>query len=268
MEGGEPDATLTVEWRQLDPAEPGEVVFDSGGSWRLYRRQGRDLYRFFDADLGVTPYKEAEVGADVFEGCIRLDPRFHPADEPVDPLQFPLDELLFLRLLGARGALELHSCGIVTASGAGLAFAGQSGDGKSTTARLWAREPGAAVLSDDRIVVRRGDDGGFWIHGTPWHGEAGLASNRRAPLAAAVVLGRGERNAFEVLGVAEALSLLLARSFPPFHDAAGMERTLELLDDVVRTVPCLRYSFVPGPEAVRAVLARLSPQGDARAALR
>jgi hypothetical protein len=252
--GETPDSRFAVGWRELDAVPPGDLVFDSGGSWRLYRRGGRDVYRFFDSRLGAIPYKEAEVEADGREGWIWLDPRFHPGDEAVDPLQFPLDELIFLRLLGARDALELHACGVVTASGVGLVFAGQSGDGKTTTARLWEREAGATVLRDDRVVVRRGDLGDFWIYGTPWHGEAEIAESRRAPLAAVLVLARGERNTLERLGAAQGLSLLLARSFPPFHDAGRMAETLRLLEALVLSVPCRRFSFVPGPGAVREVL--------------
>jgi len=258
VSGETPDSRLAVSWRELDARPPGEAVFDSSGSWRLYTRGDREVYRFFDPRLGDAPYKEAEVTPDGREGWIRLDPRFYPRDEPVDALQFPLDELLFLRLLGARSAIELHACGVVTASGEGIVFAGQSGDGKTTTARLWEREAGTTVLSDDRIVVRSRPDGGFWIYGTPWHGEAELAASRRAPLTAILVLARGERNTLVELGPAEGLSLLLARTFPPFHDAARMAELLCRLEAVVRSVPCLRFPFVPGPDAVRAVLERIS----------
>jgi hypothetical protein len=266
---GAPDATLVVDWEELDPAPPGELLFDSGGSWRLYARHGREVYRVFDSRLGAVPFKEAELTADGREGWIRLDPRFHAHEEPVDALQFPLDELLFLRLMADRGAAELHACGVVTAGGAALAFCGQSGDGKTTTARLWQGEPGTVVLSDDRIVLRRAEDGrGFWAYGTPWHGEAEIAQNRRAPLAAVHVLVWGERNTLEPLGAAEALSLLLARSFPPFHHRERMARTLQFLEEVVQNVPCLRLAFVPGADAVRTVLDRLSLDRDARPAVR
>jgi hypothetical protein len=262
-----PDARLVVGWRELESTPPGELVFDSGGSWRLFRRGDLDVYRFFDGTLGPTPYKEAELHPGGRDGRVWLDPRFHAADQPVDPLQFPLDELLFLRLLGVRGGVELHACGLVAPSGQGLVFAGQSGDGKTTTARLWEGVPEATVLSDDRVVVRR-DDTGLWVYGTPWHGDAGFAVSARAPLAAVFVLGRGDRDAIEPLGSSEALSLLLARSFPPFHDAAGMSRTLDSLEAVVASVPCARFSFVPGAGAVRSVLEWLSSDAGAPPAVR
>ena len=262
-----PDATLVAGWRELDPQPPAEIVFDSNGSWRLYRRDGLDVYRFFDGTIGPSPYKELELDPGGRSGRIWLDPRHHDAEEPLDPLQFPLDELLFLRLLSERDAVELHACALVTPSGQGVVFSGQSGDGKSTTARLWSRLDGASVLSDDRVVVRREADG-LWAYGTPWHGDAGIARSARAPLAAVLVLARGERDAVRPLGPAEALSLLLARSFPPFHDAPAMTRTLAVLEAIVASVPCALFAFVPGPDAVRSILEWLPPGAGAPAAVR
>jgi hypothetical protein len=249
-----PDLGLRVYWRQLEPEPDGELLFDSGGAWRLYESQGRHVYRFFDRSFGPAPYKEAWLDPDLTSGELFLNPAAFPLDKPVDALEFPLDELLFLRLLAARGGIELHACGVVAPSGQGYLFAGQSGDGKTTTARLWEGFPGAAVLSDDRIIVRRGTEGTWWMYGTPWHGEAELAANAKAPLRALLLLERGERNALQEVPPAEAVSSLLARSFVPFHDADLMAVTLQLLEDLTLEIPCLRLSFVPDAEAVRFVI--------------
>lgn len=254
VDGGLPDLILRACWRPLDPEPGGELLFDSGGTWRLYRRQGRHVYRFFDPRLGLAPYKEAELEPADESGTVSLDPAFHSPDEPADALQFPLDELLFLRLLAARGGIELHACGVVAPSGKGYVFAGQSGDGKTTTARLWRDLAGARVLSDDRIVLRRGSDGTWWTYGTPWHGEAELAASARAPLAAILLLARGERNALETIPPAGAVAGLLARGFVPFHDADRMATTLEFLEGLTQEVRCFDFPFVPGGDAVRFVL--------------
>ena len=254
VDSEKPDLGLRVCWRRFDPQADGELLFDSGGAWRLYQSQGRYVYRFFDRSFGPAPYKEARLDPDLEHGEVFLNPAAFPPDKPVDALEFPLDELLFLRVLAAQGGIELHACGVVAPSGKGYLFAGQSGDGKTTTARLWEGLPGATVLSDDRIIVRRGIEGTWWMYGTPWHGEAELAANARAPLRAVLLLERGERNALEKIEPAEAVSGLLARSFVPFHDADLMSATLQLLEGLTREIPCLRLPFVPDPEAVRFVL--------------
>lgn len=253
---GTPDLCLVVSLRPLDPIPEGRLVFDSGGVWQLYEKRGRYCYRFLDRRAGTTPYKEAWLTPGGSAGEVFLDPEFLSPGQPVDPLEFPLDELLFLQVLAARGGVELHACGVVAPTGQGFLFAGQSGDGKTTTARLWESLPGASILSDDRIVVRQETDGSWWMYGTPWHGEAELALNARAPLDGMFILGRGERNAFSELSAAEAVTGLLARSFPIFHSAGPLEATLALLDSLVARVPCSRFAFSPGPDAVRAVLGR------------
>ena len=54
---------------------------------------------------------------------------------------------------------------------------------------------------------------------------------------------------------------LLARSFPIFHSAKPLEATLSLLDSLVAKVPCSRFAFSPGPDAVRAVLEKVPSEG-------
>lgn len=248
------DLRLRARWRALAAAAPGPLVFDSGGSWRLYDDRGQRVLRLFARQHGEAPYAEARLEAGGLTGELLLDPRVFPAAEPVDALRFPLDEVLFLQLLAARGGAELHACGVVTPGGQGILFAGQSGDGKTTTARLWEARAGATILSDDRVVVRREDDG-WWMYGTPWHGEAALACDDRAPLAAILVLGRGERCELQPLPATRAVPLLLARSFLALHDAAAVTATLAELEGMVRATRCWTYPFVPGPEAVEVVLA-------------
>ncbi len=249
-----PDLSLRVRWGTPESDPAGALLFDSGATWRLYESLGQSSYRFHDASLGPAPYKEARLDPGLGEGEVILDPLAFSPDDPVDPLEFPLDELLFLRLLAARGGVELHACGVVAPPGQGYLFAGQSGDGKTTTARLWQGMPGARVLSDDRIIVRRRPDGRFWMYGTPWHGEAELAANTGAPLRAIFLPERGAQNAFAVVEPAAAVSSLLARSFVPFHDSAQMASALQVLEGLAHEVPCSRFQFVPGEAAVRFVL--------------
>ena len=260
--GATPDLQLDVEWRELDPQPPGPPVFDSGGVWRAHAAGPGEppslCVRFHDPRLEF-PYKEAVLDGGGRDGVVRLDPRAFEPGEPVDALEHPLDELLFQRLLDRRGleaggGLELHAVGVLAPSGRGYLFAGQSGDGKTTTARLWQQEAGATILSDDRIVVTRDGAGGWRMHGTPWHGEAELAAPASAPLSGLFVLARGDRCTLEPLGPAHAVAALLARSFPAFYDAAATARLVERLRRLVAEVPCRRFPFVPGPAAVRHVI--------------
>lgn len=257
---GDADLLLRAERRHLGGEAPGPIAFDSGGAWRLYDVDGAHVYRLFAAAHGDAPYQEVRIQPDAATGALYLNAAFYAPDEPVDALQFPLDELLFLRLLSQHGGVELHACGVAGPDGRGYLFAGQSGDGKTTTARLWQARGDCTVLSDDRIVLRRGDDGAWWMHGTPWHGEAELAANARAPLAGLFLLGRGERNELEALSPAQAVAGLFARSFVAFHDARVVTKALGEIETLIERHPCSRFRFVPGQEAVRFLLGQAAEQ--------
>jgi len=132
-------------------------------------------------------------------------------------------------------------------------FLGHSGAGKSTTTRIWQSSRNPEVLSDDRIILRL-HDGELRMYGTPWHGEAGLASPSKTKLSRIFVLQHGPRNEITAMTKAQAAGEVFARSFPPFHSAAGLERTLEFINRVLDVVPCYQFQFVPDESAVKAVL--------------
>lgn len=242
------DLRLAARWQELDAQPQGRPLFDSGGVWRAFDDAGTYVIRCHDGRHPQSPYKEARVFPGSARGEVLLDPRLVSRERAFDPLEFPLDELLFQHLLRSHGGVELHATGAVAPSGRGYLFTGQSGDGKTTTARLW-QKAGAAILSDDRIVVTRDDDG-WRMHGTPWHGEAELALPTSAPLAGVFVLARGERNALEPMSVARAVAALLARSFPAFHDAHATAQLVQRLEALVEEVPCRLFRFVPDGDAV------------------
>ena len=155
----------------------------------------------------------------------------------------------------ARGlGIELHGGGVVTADGRGYLFVGQSGAGKSTLSKLWLSEPGATLLSDERIIVRQEADG-LWMYGTPWHGDGYIANQGRAPLERVYFLRHGPRNQARVLPAATAVARLFACGFTPFHDPAGLDYSLGLLTEIARHCRCEELSFIPDRSAVEFVMA-------------
>jgi hypothetical protein len=68
------------------------------------------------------------------------------------------------------------------------------------------------------------------------------------------IIEHGEQNQITPMGRGQAVGELFARSFPPFHNANALERTVEFLDRILDAVPCYRFQFVPGARAVDAVL--------------
>jgi hypothetical protein len=241
-----PDVRIDVSAHDLAGLDDGarECLFDSGGPWRLYRHDEGFLFRFFSSNLDSCPYKIARFAHDFSRGAILLHRPFFARTSPIDPLEYPLDELLVIALLGQGRGLEIHGCGVVDTDASGYLFVGSSGAGKSTMARLWLEEPGVVILSDDRIVVRRDADG-LWMYGTPWHGEEPLASPRRARLARVFFLTQHVTEALGPVAPAEAVARLFTASFPPFHDARAVDFTLAFLAGIADNIPCLQLQFAP-----------------------
>lgn len=248
VDGSAVDATVTAAWGDLGQSDAGVELFDSGGLWKLYRRNGDFVYRFRSPAYGVRPYKEARFNADFTAGEVTLDAGCHDRGKPASPLEYPLDELLMTNLLARGRGVEVHAFGMRDRDGRGYLFAGHSGAGKTTTARLWQKE-GVLVLSDDRIILRN-LDGKIWMYGTPWHGEAKLAAAERTELTRIFVIGHGPRNELAPLAPADAVSRLFSRSFVPFHDAAALAYTLEILQQIADAVPCAELRFVPDASVV------------------
>ena len=252
-----PDVIIDVDVDEAPDDGARECLFDSGGPWRLYRHDDGFLFRFFASTFGARPYKTARFAPDFSRGHITLDRDFFARASSVDPLAYPLDELLVIALLAQGRGLEIHGCGVADRDGRGYLFVGQSGAGKSTMARLWTGEPGAVILSDDRTVIRRhGDEA--WMYGTPWHGEAPLASPSRVRLDALFFLCHADLDELREVGRADAVARLFAASFPPFHDARGVAFSLDFLESIATRVPCQELRFVPGAGVVTLLRSRSS----------
>jgi len=251
---------LAVEWADRILTPPGKPAFESGGAWTLYRRGSAHEFVFRSPATGEAPYKAAILDEHFRYGRVLLSPSVFGERPAVYPLEYPLDELLVIHRLARGEGVEVHGCGVLDEHGRGLLFVGHSGAGKSTLARQWLKTGGGArVLSDDRIILRPGARGGITMYGTPWHGEARLALPLAAPLCELYFLEHGERNELEPLDPAWATAELVARSFLPFHDAAGLEFTLEFFARLAAEVPCHRFRFLPDETAVQAI------ESDARA---
>jgi hypothetical protein len=247
-----PDIRVHASWADLLPAKGDARVFDATGAWTLTRSRGEYVLDFFTPLRGETPYKRLIANDDWSRGQLALHRAFYPADGAAKALDYPLDELLLVHYLAQRSGVIVHACGVVDDDGKGYLFVGHSGAGKTTTALLWNDLPGVTILSDDRIVIRRGEEGTL-MHGTPWHGESRLSAPGFARLTAIFLLEHGDANGLAPVKRVEAVAGLVARSFLPFHDRGGVANVMSLLEDLLDEVPCQRFSFVPGPAAVDAV---------------
>jgi hypothetical protein len=246
------DVNLQVSWADSLEIPKSDLLFHSSGLWSLFGERSGYRFSFLAPLVGMTPYKEAWLDPEFRSGRVLLSRLYFDTERPVYPLEYPLDELLMIHRLSRGEGVEVHAVGISDETGRGHLFLGHSGAGKSTTARLWLNRPGVKILSDDRIILRE-HGGRIWMYGTPWHGDAGIASPDCAPLSGIYLLEHGKSNERFCLAPGRAAAELFARTFVTHHSEAGIRATLDFLDGVASQVPCSIFHFVPDQTAVEAI---------------
>jgi hypothetical protein len=236
-----------------DPKAPnGRVLFESHAHWSIHA-EGRDRIFLDRGPSGPMLAVRFRPGARDVE--VECSPAWRIEGEPRAmrcPLGYPVDQILAMYLLGARGLL-LHAAGMVV-NGRAVVLVGVSGAGKTTFSRLAAGRPGWEPLSDDRVVVRLPDGmRGARVHGTPWPGEGRIAANESAPLAHIVFLSQAENNDVRSLPPRDAVARLVATASIPWYDAERVGASLEACDRLLECIPVALLAFRPDAGAVEAV---------------
>jgi len=191
-----------------------------------------------------------------------------PADAVfLDPVRYPLDQLLLMNHLASRGGVIVHAAGAVI-DGRGLVFPGVSGAGKSSLCRVLLEAGwGDSLLSDDRIILRsaaNGDSGDgsrtggaravaaatapgsverFDAWGTPWPGDAGIARNACAPLAALLFLVQADADEVVPLAPGAAMRRLMPVASCPWYDGERAGLVLDTCARIIEATPCYDLRF-------------------------
>ncbi len=244
-------ADVRVRVRIAEPRLPpgGLRHYDSGGGIFDVVRHGRQW--LFVLRIRGRLQRLARFDAGFRRGEVTLAPDSFYVRECHYPLAYPLDEVVFLHRVARAGGLLVHACG-VTRQGRARLFTGPSGAGKTTLARLMQRHAEAAVLSDDRVVIRP-DASGFRVFGTPWHGDAPLSLAASAPLEAIYAIHHAPDNVARPLRGAAAAAAVLGNAFAPVHDPPAARRTLALAAALAERVPIVRLGFARDARVARFV---------------
>jgi len=223
----------------------GEEVFDCSPIWTLYRQNGTSVIKI-PGSRSVPDFETVLILPSHLDKAELYSSKKSAVQ--TDLFQSPATELLMVNYLAQGRGVMLHACGIAL-NGKGILFVGESGAGKSTMAGICGKENGVEVLSDDRIIIRK-MRGGFWIYGTPWHGDAKVVSPRGVRLERIFFLRHGQKNSSRETRGIDPVSRLVTCSFSPHWDSPGMQFTLQLLTDLTAQLPCQVLTFRPDRSAL------------------
>ena len=241
---------ITVRVELGDPPLPGSLVtvFDTGDSWVM--STDGDFY-YLTLNPGRLPGQQlwtAQIARDVTRVTVycgeRMVSRTGNGIAVTNPLTYPLDQILLTHVLARHEGALVHAAG-ASIGGKALLFAGRSGAGKSTLSRLLDGRPGLALLSDDRIAVRK-VGGAFTAYGTPWPGDQGAALNVKARLRGICFLQHAGTNRIEPLTPSQALQRFLPVVSVPWYDRDAVSSALPFVDDLLAHVPAFDLHFRPG----------------------
>jgi hypothetical protein len=240
----DPLARVALRWEDSKnpPTPRGELIYDPGSIWKMYRAGSGFCATLTYEREGQAAHVQSMLSANPAWDTLTLT-EYRSGVDWKSLLNVGAGELILRTAILFSGGLVLHSSG-VDDNGRGLVFVGHSGAGKSTQVGLWRGEPGVVAMNDDRIAVRV-EAAGPICHGTPWGGTAEIARNHAAPLRALIVLEQASENAIEPLAPAAAASLLMARAFLPYWDAALMARAMANLNAILARVPVYRLRCRP-----------------------
>lgn len=161
------------------------------------------------------------------------------------PNPYAIDSVLRIvhtLLLASRGGFLLHAASVIR-HGQAFLFAGVSGAGKTTIARLAPAD--VTLLSDEVSYIRR-DGENYQACGTPFTGELAKAGeNVAAPVAAVFFLQKGPDHSVEPIQPSEAVRTLMRNILFFAQDQELVNLVFQSACGFLDAVPAYRLIFAP-----------------------
>lgn len=255
-------ADITLELKTIDRTSIAE--FEAALSRMKFFHEG-DL--FGTTDLVATGERDLNAGV----VTMKVEKHFLNSDAGRGFVNHGLCLLYYtackLRHNGHPPALIVHSCGILR-HGQVLLFAGPSGIGKTTIARLCGDEYGQ-VLNDEGVLVSRPHqhDNAVMVQGIPIIGELPQRLNVIAPLRGVLLLKQSKRTSVRRLDQMEAYMRFMRQIARPAYFGQRDKRAVfsliaEFSDEVSRTTPFYELEFTLDRESLWEVVGELEASLD------
>lgn len=256
-EGGENEThpiPVEVHDRLPDWWDAGRLakIFATERAWSLYRHGSLRVLTIDPPGFEESPLSVAAFGLCMESASVYLNSsisaKIWGSSKLPNPFSYPLDRLLMVYALAARSGAMFHAAGIAI-NGNGCMFAGLSGAGKSTLSGRFASQEEHAVLSDERIIVRKAGEQ-LMVFGTPWPGDAQIAVNKGFPLSAIFFIGHGSINEARPIMRDDAARRLMSLMSVPWYDPEMMTGVLSFAGELITSIPAYELSFTPDESIV------------------
>jgi len=240
VDGKTVDVHIHMRREPMPVVEPADILFTNGTAWTMYRKDGHRIM-VLTCPGEDTPFWAARFSVDGRQVDVFIDPErnYHP----FPPCSHPLDQMIVVLALATRKGALIHGTGMGL-NGKGLVFAGKSGTGKSTMARLLSELEGAMPLSDERVIIRELDQG-LKVYGTPWPSDAGVVGPSNLPLSTVFFLHHGKNNRIERCDKATSLERLLPVTSIPWYDRELIPHMMDFCGRIISHTPCFDLYFRP-----------------------
>lgn len=210
--------------------------FADGHSWDVYHRA--PLSGVIYAHIHWNDQLPDAVNCTIRKDCVHL----------LTSTQNLLNLLSVETILLNSQCLLLHSA-FISHNGAAILFSAPSGTGKSTQAALWEQYRNADIINGDRAALRC-MNGKWTAWGLPYAGTSGIFRNESASVHAVVVLRQSKENVIRRLRAGDALRYLYPELTLHRWEATSVESAMDLLTNLVTSVPVFLLECRPDEDAV------------------
>ena len=231
------DGSIRYPERDLHFSSSGIAVIRNGDEFTRYAKMGTD-------DGSVTVYdntssQHSETTVVNRNASVLLGDRYF------------WTTVAFPQLMLTENVLLFHAS-FISYCGQGIIFSAPSGTGKSTQADLWKKYRNADIVNGDKtgVIVEKNS---VLASGVPFCGTSGICKNKTLPLKAIVLLGQAETNTAQRLSGAFAVTELLKNVHLDFSAPDEQRKCVDLLIEIVKSVPVILLSCTPDEDAVKAL---------------
>lgn len=165
------------------------------------------------------------------------------------PLKYPMGPIIMHYMTLKSDAVMMHASCAFDGEKARV-FTGFSGAGKSTMSKIWS-EAGNLIINDDRLIVRKQDDG-FYVYNTPMYYRD---IPKKAKLNSVFLISHSPENRIKKLDGALAISKVMAFSIQNNFDRQFIQDRLNLFTQLCSQIGVYELGFVPDESVVNFIIA-------------